>query len=354
MKQLEKFYRGKPVLITGCHGFKGGWLAMALHHLGAIVHGFGKDSGSGSTFFTEIFEGCEVGDVRRFPTRSLTRIAPEVVFHLAAQPIVRIGFEDPAETVETNVLGLVRVLEACRDYHSLCHAPIRVVAVTSDKCYEPSVLSVKEGDRLGGTDPYSASKACQELIARCWRESFALDIRTVRAGNVIGGGDWSPHRIIPDLVRASNLKETLEVRNPSHIRPWQHVLDCVTGYLVAGMCDKFPSAINLGPESASKSVRELLDLMSLHLPVMWKYVQPPKGIIEHASLNLDTTLAHSLGLGPLLEFGKAVEMTAVWYKAEGNGDNMLQFSRGQIDEYERLSSGRPWSENPNWLNDLTP
>ena len=234
---MNDFWRGRRVLLTGHTGFKGGWLGLWLKELGAEVHGLALAPESSNSFFEvcglEQLIHSRIGDVRdgAIVRRALEDSKAEVVFHLAAQPLVRRSYHEPAETFAVNVMGTVNVLDAIRG----CPSVRSAVIVTSDKCYDnqSSPKSYREDDRLGGSDPYSASKACAELVTHSYRRSFfddsdhAVAIATARAGNVIGGGDLSPDRIVPDAIRAFSHNETLIVRNPGAVRPWQHVLDCL-------------------------------------------------------------------------------------------------------------------------------
>lgn len=352
MNQLENYYKDRRVLVTGCHGFKGGWLSAWLSKLGAHVYGLGLNSGSGRTFFPELFEEVREIDVCHpvFVDKFVRDIQPQTVFHLAAQPIVLRSMKDPMQTFGVNTIGTASVLWACRD---LDESP-RVVAVTSDKCYAPTSDVVKEDSRLGGKDPYSASKACAEIVCDSFRSAYGMHIRTVRAGNVIGGGDYSPHRIVPDLIRASEEKTPLVIRNPNHTRPWQHVLDCCAGYLVAGMADVFPSAINIGPNGESFTVRQLVEAIGVYIPVHVQYGQL-ENYIESPSLNLSTELAESIGIKPVMGFADAVWMTATWYRAEKTCD-MLHRTLEQIDLFEERAHEKEagWTCDPNWLSNLTP
>lgn len=354
MNQLEKFYKGRRVLVTGCHGFKGGWLSAWLRKMGAEVYGIGLDSSSGRTFFPELF--AEVHSVNVCHALSIDsiveRIQPQTIFHLAAQPIVISSVTDPITTLNANVMGTANVLWACRNLEK----KPRVVAITSDKCYAPTKEPVSEGSRLGGIDPYSASKACAEIVCNSFRFTYGMDLRTVRAGNVIGGGDYSLHRIVPDLIRAADSKEPLIIRNPSHIRPWQHVLDCCAGYLVAGMTDEFPKSINIGPKDENYTVRELVEAIGVYIPVHVKYEGHQFNQLESQSLNLSTQLAQSLGIRPVLPFSDAVWMTASWYRDEGSGKDMMHQTIQQIEQFEDRANEQclGWASDANWLNNLTP
>jgi len=269
---------GRRVFITGHTGFKGGWLSLWLHEAGARVFGYALPPESEPSLFAaagvgDVVEGT-IADVRQFSalTQALHRSDADVVFHLAAQPLVRRGYADPLETFSTNVMGTAHVLEAARQ----CEAVRAVVVVTSDKCYEnrERASGYRENDRLGGDDPYSSSKACAELLAHAYRKAFTgpdergLRIATARAGNAIGGGDWAEDRLIPDAVRAFGDGKVLSIRQPESVRPWQHVLEPLRGYitlaerLLAGDPEA-AGAFNFGPfQESMRSVREVVEAVA--------------------------------------------------------------------------------------------
>lgn len=254
-------FRGKRVLVTGSTGFKGSWLCAWLKELGAEVYGMALQAPGERSNFTAcdmptamVQAYVDIRD-RDFVSSMVDNIQPEIVFHLAAQPIVLTSYRIPVETFDTNVMGTINVLEACR----LCHNLRSIVVVSSDKCYSTDVRRADENSPLGGKDPYSASKAACDLAARAYYESFfsskGIGLSTVRAGNVIGGGDWANNRIIPDCVRAIETGSDIVIRNPSHIRPWQYVLEPLCGYLLLGSKmyaspEKYSSAWNFGPQEA--------------------------------------------------------------------------------------------------------
>ena len=322
-------YRRRRVLITGHTGFKGSWLALWLTRMGAQVAGFALPERVSSPNHWELLDLPITdmrGDIRdpKVIAAAIRRFKPELVFHLAAQSLVRRSYANPSATWSTNVDGTISLLEACQSARGLR----AVVVVTSDKCYENRSLArgYRESDALGGHDPYSASKAATELVVQSYRNaSFANPksplLATVRAGNVIGGGDWSEDRLIPDLARASARRRPLEIRFPSATRPWQHVLEPLSGYLSLGQRllrrDRhFEGAWNFGPSSNGVcSVRELLTKMALHWPdVTWK-AQPGKHPQEALQLALNSTKARSmLQWRPVWGLDRAIAATADWYR----------------------------------------
>lgn len=342
------FWLGRRVLITGHTGLKGAWLSLMLARLNAAVTGYALAPPSDANAFDSLGAAALLADRRGdICDRSSLQAAmdeaqPEIVFHLAAQSLVRRGYADPIETYRANVLGTATVLDCAR------HLPsVRlVVIVTTDKCYENggAGLAFQETDRLGGSDPYSASKACAELVATSYRQSFFADgqarIVTVRAGNVIGGADFAADRIIPDAVRAFEAGETLAVRNPRAIRPWQHVMDPLRGYLViaerALSGQPVSDAYNFGPGPEGEcEVRDLLDAFASAWarPTAWR-PDPSLQPKEAAALRLDIGRARAeLGWQPLLPIAETVSWTAEWYRAFADGDDMVAFSREQADRY---------------------
>lgn len=348
----SEFWRGRRVLVTGITGFKGTWLAMWLHELGANVWGYSLRPPTTPSLFRAVDSASTVkwieGDVRdRARVRdALQECRSEIVFHLAAQPLVRISYEMPVETFEANVLGTVNVLEALRH-----EATIRaIVVVTTDKCYENRewCWPYRESDSLGGHDPYSSSKACAELVASAYRRSFYADrgigLATARAGNVLGGGDWACDRLLPDTMIKLAAGEPALVRNPKSVRPWQHVLDALQGYLLlaerlAGNAAAYGESWNFGPQEESlRSVSELVDMAC----AMWgdgarwqsrELVQPH----EANQLVLDSSKARGrLGWRTRLHLSEALEWSVAWYKAYRDGHNMRNFSLSQIRRYSEI------------------
>jgi CDP-glucose 4,6-dehydratase len=333
------FWSGKRVLLTGHTGFKGSWLALWLNRLGARVRGYALAPDTRPNMFDalEIAELCEhvVGDLRSKEDldRAIKAFEPEVVFHLAAQSIVRTSYRNPLETFEINVQGTANLLEACRNLPSLRS----VVIVTSDKCYENRnwEWGYRETDRLGGSDPYSASKACAEMVVTSFRRSFfaedgenrAVAIASARAGNVIGGGDWCADRLLPDAARSFLRKEVMIVRNPDSVRPWQHVLEPLAGYLMlARACYEkgrpFADGWNFGPpvhmvHPVSEVVTTFASLWGDG--VRWQVQSDAAAPREEFRLMVDAARAtRKLGWQTHLSLAEALALTAAWYRAFGS------------------------------------
>ncbi len=327
-------YQGRRVLLTGHTGFKGSWLSIWLNRMGAEVSGLALAPDTTPSLFS--LAGLETAihqhticDIRDYPALLATVQAarPEIIFHLAAQPLVRRSYREPRETIDTNVTGTANLLEAARQTESTR----AVVVVTTDKCYENKEWhwGYRENDRLGGHDPYSASKACAELVAGAYRSSFfevdpVVGLATARAGNVIGGGDWAEDRIIPDAIRAAEDGVPLEVRNPQAVRPWQHVLEPLSGYLTLGACllqepGKYSQAFNFGP--AADDVVRVEHLVSRFIEVYGQgswISTAEKGAAEpHEAglLRLACEKANRvLGWREVLSADQALELTASWYR----------------------------------------
>ncbi|MDA8523763.1 CDP-glucose 4,6-dehydratase [Acidovorax sp. NCPPB 4044] len=356
----ERFWAGRKVFLTGHTGFKGTWLSLWLQRLGAKVTGYALEPDSTPAMFslTRAADGMDsrIGDVRDAAQLSavLAAAAPDVVIHMAAQPLVRKSYADPVGTYATNVMGTVHLLEAVR------HVPsVRaVVVVTSDKCYENRewLWGYREDDALGGFDPYSNSKACTELVAACYRDSFfpigrhtehGVAMASARAGNVIGGGDWSNDRLIPDFLRAAHHRQPLELRNPSAVRPWQHVLEPLAGYLrlAQGLVEQgvaLSGAWNFGPsdqdvQSVGDVVRQLA--ASWPEPVDCRFATEAGGPHETGMLRLDSSKARSLlGWHPRWPLAQTISSIAGWHAAHHRGENMRSMTEGQIASY--CASGR--------------
>lgn len=361
MEDLEvtsaEAFRGTRVLVTGHTGFKGSWLSIWLDVLGAKVAGFALDPPTTPSMFFAARAGDGMldhrGDIRDGEALKtfVRQFEPEIVFHLAAQAIVRNGYRDPVETYATNVIGTAALLDACR------HAPsVRaIVVVSSDKCYENRnwVWGYRETDRLGGFDPYSSSKACAELVTDAFRRSFfeqarsGAGVATVRAGNVIGGGDWSLDRLIPDLARAAMTGEPAQIRNPGAIRPWQHVLEPLAGYLDLAFRLRteprtYSESWNFGPSPAScQTVEAVVGKLSAcwNGRLEWSVA---KGDHPHeaARLLLDSSKAlNGLGWKPRLTFDEAIELTADWYSAARKGNvDLRSVTETQIGAYTAKAS----------------
>jgi CDP-glucose 4,6-dehydratase len=346
---LADSYSGRRVFVTGHTGFKGAWLSFWLGELGAEVTGYALDPPTEPSLFDALGQ-CErmhhvVADVRDRGRLAAEVEAqrPSVIFHLAAQPIVRLGYAKPHETFETNVMGTVNVLEAAR----LCDSVRAVIIVTSDKCYQnlETGRAFREGDPMGGRDPYSASKGCAELVTAAYHESFVTSTRaavaSVRAGNVIGGGDWAVDRIIPDCVRALVLGQPVVVRNPDAVRPWQHVLEPLSGYLWLGallLCDgrAYEGPWNFGPtgEDDARPVRWVVErFLDEWGSGSWTMpggadAQPH----EAHRLSLDSAKARErLGWAPVWDAQAAVWQTAHWYRRYYEAIDVATAPRGSVD-----------------------
>jgi CDP-glucose 4,6-dehydratase len=349
-------WKGRRVLLTGHTGFKGSWLSLWLQQLGAELCGVALDPPTKVNLFQDasVERGMRsvIGDIRdtAMLERTFADHRPEIVFHLAAQPLVRSSYEDPLDTYSTNVMGTANVLEAARHTDSLR----AVVVVTTDKCYENREWEwpYRETDRLGGYDPYSNSKACAELVVSAYRHSFfnpadyarhGVAIASVRAGNVIGGGDWAEDRLVPDIIRAFMDERPVRIRYPHAIRPWQHVLEPLRGYIAVAesLCERGAisgEAWNFGPEQFDAQpvewiVRELTKLWGTG--ARWeleKSLQPH----EASNLKLDWSKAAArLGWRPILRLKDALAMTSAWYKARLRGQEMHMFTVAQIEQYEK-------------------
>jgi CDP-glucose 4,6-dehydratase len=354
-------FAGRTVLVTGHTGFKGSWLSLWLHGLGARVVGYALPPATRPSLFNDLrlekLVDSHLTDLRDLDAlcRVMRRTKPEIVFHLAAQPIVRLSYEEPVDTFSTNLVGTVHVLEAARQTPSVKVCQI----ITSDKCYEnPAGCGPRqEEDRLGGRDPYSASKACAELAVTSYRHSFfpiqdlhkhGVSLSSVRAGNVIGGGDWAQDRLLPDVMRALAAKRPVEVRNPHSVRPWQHVLDPLAGYLHLTRCQlKKPAAHaeawNFGPTGSPSVTAAQVVQTALHCwgSGSWKRPTRPGGPPEAATLRLNSGKARQrLGWQPVYNTEQAIEKTVRWYYARSRGVDTLAFSRAQIEGY--ITEAGPW------------
>lgn len=345
MTPFGSIYQGKRVLISGHTGFKGSWLSLWLHELGAEVIGIAlpPESTINHWDLLKIPMTDHRVDIRDIgPLQQIFHeTQPDMVFHLAAQPLVRRSYLAPLETWSTNVMGTANVLEACRQTPSVR----AIVAITTDKCYENNERpwGYRENDRLGGHDPYSASKAGAELVAASYRSAFfntdmAPLLASARAGNVIGGGDWSEDRLIPDLIRALASKQSLEIRSPHATRPWQHVLESLSGYLLLGqkllMGEKTRAeAWNFGPEpEGNRTVTEVLGKLSRHWKDIRWHLTDSTHPHEAKVLYLDSTKARNLlGWQPVWNIDITLEKTADWYRAWLEHNEVI--SRQQLADY---------------------
>ncbi len=349
---LSETFTGRTVLVTGHTGFKGSWLTQWLVSAGARVVGLALEPYTERDNFVVCGVAKDIAESAVIDVRDgagvaafVARHRPSVVFHLAAQPLVRLSYEQPAQTFETNVVGCCNVLDAVRD----CDSVEACVVITSDKCYRNNewVWGYRETDTLGGHDPYSASKAAQEIVVSAYRDSFfASDGRhlaSVRAGNVIGGGDWAADRIVPDAVRALMEATAVPVRNPASTRPWQHVLEPLGGYLLlaARMLAEpgvFDDAFNFGPASdAAITVGDLTDrVVAAWGSGSWERAGEPVAVHEAGWLALDCSRAQRLlGWRPLLSIDEAVGWAVEWYRAHAEGADCRAVVDRQIAEYER-------------------
>jgi CDP-glucose 4,6-dehydratase len=344
------FWRGRRVLVVGHTGFKGGWLSLWLHSMGASVTGLSLPPPTEPSLFAlaglDALIETQIGDIRDFATvaAALARWRPEVVFHLAAQALVRRSYREPIETFATNVLGTVHVLEAIRATPSVRST----VVVTSDKCYENREWpwAYREVDPVGGDEPYSASKGCAELVAASYRHAFFPAIATARAGNVVGGGDWAEDRLLPDCIRALTAREPIAIRNPHAVRPWQHVLEPLCGYLIlaerlAENPTRFGDAWNFGPSAdhaqpvgwvASKVVEHWRERAT------WDVISGD-GPHEAEALIVDASKARArLGWKPRLTLPEALRWTVEWYRRQAAGEPALALTESQIAEYVATSA----------------
>src|ERR1700678_2505369 len=346
---MHEFWRGRRVFLTGHTGFKGAWMNLWLQRLGAKVTGYALAPHTEPSMFALVgtHSPSHIADIRDEPTvrDALIGTDPQIVIHMAAQALVRESYRDPLATYATNVMGTAALLQACRSLRRLeC-----VVVVTSDKVYENrgEGRAFEEGDRLGGHDPYSNSKACAELVAARFRDSFFADgppLAPARAGNVIGGGDWSEDRLIPDCVRALQAGQAVNLRYPDAVRPWQHVLEPLSGYLTLAQAlvaapKSTPRAVNFGPDPASFcTVREVVDAFGTRFAGKpgWVRDSTPQPAEAHA-LTLSSELAeHVLGWHPRLGIRESLSWTADWYLAHSSGENMAAFSEAQLRRYGDL------------------
>lgn len=333
---MASVVNGRRVFLTGHTGFKGSWLLLWLRKLGAEVTGYSLEAAERSMYRQlNLDHDCTsiTGDIRDRDrlAAALSDARPDLVFHLAAQPLVLASYDDPLGTLQTNVIGTANLLDALRRHNRRCV----VIVVTSDKCYENRSASHKEDDCLGGHDLYSASKAAAEIVTAAYRRSFNLNVATARAGNVIGGGDWADNRIVPDCIRALERDEPIRVRNPKFIRPWQHVLEPLSGYLA--LAERGMSgAWNFGPaDEDARTVEDVVTSVIRH----WgrgewtsdRHEQPH----EASTLRLNTDKAQrELGWSPRWPFDQAIERTVAWYKAAHGGASAGQLRALTLQQIE--------------------
>jgi len=346
----RSFWRGKRVFLTGHTGFKGGWLALWLADMGADVHGYARTPPTIPSLFEvagidKRLSSNTIGDVRDADTlaSALHASNAEVVFHLAAQPLVRRSYHDPIETFGSNVMGTVHVLDAIRSAGGVrC-----VVNVTTDKCYENrgGVAPFVETDPMGGHDPYSSSKGCSELVTDAYRRSFlatqGVRVASARAGNVIGGGDWADDRLVPDFLRAIDAGREIVIRSPEATRPWQHVLEPLSGYLRLAEClceggERFDGAWNFGPPpTEARSVRWIVERLCREVSgARWSVTADPQPH-EAQFLSLDNTKAREqLAWSPRWSIETALARTVSWHRAWRSGEPMQDLCLAQVREYE--------------------
>ncbi len=358
---FDNIYKGKKVFLTGHTGFKGSWLALWLKKLGAEVMGYSLSANTNPSMFIELdienkIDKSVIGNI--LDSEKLNKVMsdynPDIVFHLAAQPLVRLSYQEPVLTYQTNVIGTLNLLEAARK----CDSVKAFVNVTTDKCYENKEVErgYKEDEPMGGYDMYSSSKGCVEILSSSYRRSFLEDngyfLATARAGNVIGGGDWALDRLIPDCVRFINKNEKIEIRNPIATRPWQHVLEPLSGYLLLGQKlllegKKYAQGFNFGPKEDSvlkvaQVAKKVCEYYGKGEVVVFK-----KDNLHEANLlmlNIDKA-KEILGWEPTYSADCAIEKTVLWYKNFYNKNiNMYEFTLNQIEEYEENIR---WSKQKN-------
>ncbi|TKZ15779.1 CDP-glucose 4,6-dehydratase [Shimia litoralis] len=349
---MSDFWSGKRVLVSGHTGFKGSWLSFWLNKLGADVAGLALSPDTNPALFDQM--GIEalvdhmIGDIRDadLVARRVAEVQPDLVFHLAAQPLVIESYATPLETWQTNVMGSCHVMQAIRQLSGRC----AVVMVTTDKVYEnlEDGRPYNEQHSLGGHDPYSASKAAMEFAVSSWRRSFLggtnIRMASARAGNVIGGGDWAANRIVPDIVRALSRGKPIEVRNPDAVRPWQHVLEPLAGYLVLAerlwTSDDpvYQSGFNFGPDPQdARPVRDVVTEALRHWPGRWNDVSPEDAVHEAGLLSLDPAKSEALlGVKPRWSFEQTIEKTINWYRSVGDGKSAAEVTEAQLSDFGGL------------------
>lgn len=352
----KETYNGKRILITGHTGFKGGWLTLWLQMMGAQICGYALKPNTHPALFdaAQVQDGIQnvCGDIldREKLNKTFQDFQPEIVFHLAAQPLVRLSYAEPVVTYETNVIGTLNVLEAARK----CGSVKAFVNVTTDKCYENKEVArgYREDEPMGGYDMYSSSKGCVEILSSSYRRSFLQDgyaMATARAGNVIGGGDWAADRLIPDCVRSIEKGLEIEIRNPAATRPWQHVLEPLSGYLLLGHLlytqgKQYAEGFNLGPNPDSVlTVSEVAEMVVKEYGKGSVKVHKRDDLHEANLLMLDISkAARVLGWTPTYTAQQAIAETVAWYKRFYQGEAMRAFTLQQIEKYE---AHIPWKKN---------
>jgi CDP-glucose 4,6-dehydratase len=346
----QEFWKGKRVFLTGHTGFKGSWLSLWLFSLGVEVKGYALNPPTSPSLFNEAkidsTIDSQIADIRDQDTlhKSMTEFNPDILIHMAAQPLVRFSYDAPIETYEVNVIGTAKVLEVSRS----CPSLKAIVNITTDKCYENDgrAKGYKENDPMGGYDPYSSSKGCAELVASSYRRSFlqsqGIGIASVRAGNVIGGGDWADDRLIPDILRSFEKNKPVIIRNPKATRPWQHVLEPLSGYLVLAQNlyqdqKKYAEGWNFGPnEKDVQSVDWILDKMISKWPNSSWELDNNSSPHEAGFLKLDISKAKSkLGWSPVWELSQTLEKIVIWHQAWLNKEDMQAACLTEIEEYTR-------------------
>lgn len=351
----RQFWQGKRVFLTGHTGFKGSWLSLWLQNMGAEVYGYALQPPTEPNFFTvaRVEEGMTantIADIRDAETFTgvMKAARPEIVIHMAAQPLVRYSYDNPVETYAVNVMGTINLLEAVRATPGIR----AVVNITTDKCYENKgwVWGYRENEHLGGHDPYSSSKACAEIVTAAWRRSFLKDagvaLASVRAGNVIGGGDWADDRLIPDFLRALDAGQTLTIRSPNAVRPWQYVFEPLAGYLALAerLFDDgadYAEAWNFGPEDCdSRSVQWIVEYLCSAVPGASWQCDTTTHPHEAHYLKLDSSKAKArLGWQPRWGLKTALDKTLEWHTAWKQNGDMRETSLDQIYVYE--TTARP-------------
>jgi len=351
----KNFWQGKKVFLTGHTGFKGSWLSIWLNYLGANVIGYSLLPPTSPSLFNEAkvdnLINSHIGDIRDQNSlyKSMVNFNPDILIHMAAQPLVRFSYNNPVETYEVNVIGTVKVLEVARS----CKNLKSIINVTTDKCYENSGFdkSYTEVDPMGGFDPYSSSKGCAELVSSAYKSSFfeklGIGLASVRAGNVIGGGDWAEDRLIPDILKSFEEKKPIIIRNPTATRPWQHVLEPLSGYLMLAQKlyqnnSKYSGAWNFGPnENDVKSVKWILEKMILDWPDSSWELDKSNSPHEEEFLKLDISKAKIiLGWRPIWELSDTLGKIILWHKNWKNKENMQVLCLAEIKQYMKdMSDG---------------